>query len=255
MEPVFYCPKCGNPRQNGACLRGCDQFVRAKLQIAQVRPWQITIGKLLFWCSVLLSIAGLSALFDPEFKRGQMGEWYSACLLYSLVTMACSQVIANFTVRQIADFLYGSFVFSVGFWMLVMPAVERNSNSSLRVEHGVIITIFGFLVLIYSLVWQGCHEDWRKEQEWRWPEWNWLDSIREKVKPINGETSMLKELNENISSFIREYRDPIFWTALLFIADYFFLNGAFRTRLTAIMEKGVKMAEGLVDRAQEKVGA
>lgn len=70
------------------------------------------------------------------------------------------------------------------------------------------------------------------------------NSVLYKKQFTKARISMLQE----VKSYMSEHRDIIFTLGLLFLADHFLLNGAIKTKLSAILSK-------TVDRLEKKVSA
>ena len=56
----------------------------------------------------------------------------------------------------------------------------------------------------------------------------------------------MKEILNSIKGFIGENKNVIYWTALAFLVDHFFLNGAFRKRLEAVVDSILTKVEAHV---------
>jgi len=59
--------------------------------------------------------------------------------------------------------------------------------------------------------------------------------------------NMLKNILNDVREFISLHRNVIYWLALAFLVDHFFLNGKFREKLNTLVEKLLKKIEKQVD--------
>lgn len=64
---------------------------------------------------------------------------------------------------------------------------------------------------------------------------------------IKGVTNMFTQMGADFKTFIAEHKATIYWIALLFLADHFLFNGAFRVRLQEIMNKLLGKVEAHVE--------
>ena len=60
-------------------------------------------------------------------------------------------------------------------------------------------------------------------------------------------TGMVNDIAADVKSFIHDNRNIIYWLALAFLVDHFFLGGAFRQRLNALVEKMIGRVEKQIE--------
>lgn len=73
-----------------------------------------------------------------------------------------------------------------------------------------------------------------------------LDRFK-KIFKNEGEVNMFKQVGSDLKAFIAEHKSVIYWLAVLFLADHFFFQGAFRERLNGIMNKMLGKVESQLD--------
>ena len=54
---------------------------------------------------------------------------------------------------------------------------------------------------------------------------------------------MLKDIASDFKGFVHDNRNVLYWLAVAFLIDHFFLGGTFRARLHALVEKMIGKAE------------
>ena len=59
--------------------------------------------------------------------------------------------------------------------------------------------------------------------------------------------SRMNDIMKDIKGFVSENRQIIYWMALIFLADHFFFNGAFRERLKGLAEKMLGKVEKQIE--------
>lgn len=69
---------------------------------------------------------------------------------------------------------------------------------------------------------------------------------RFQLKPQSSLRTIMKDIITSIKGFISENKNVIYWTALAFLADHFFLKGAFRQRLEKIVEAVLSKVEAQI---------
>lgn len=57
----------------------------------------------------------------------------------------------------------------------------------------------------------------------------------------------MKDIWQDIKGFLHDNRNIVYWIALAFLVDHFFLNGAFRARLNALVEKMIGRVEKQIE--------
>lgn len=59
--------------------------------------------------------------------------------------------------------------------------------------------------------------------------------------------TMLKEVKNDLTVFVREHKSIIYWGILLFVLDRVYFNGAFRKKLTELANRFMAIAEDKID--------
>lgn len=72
---------------------------------------------------------------------------------------------------------------------------------------------------------------------------NALTQIQSAMKGQN----MFKNILTDVKAFIEQHRNVIYWLALAFLVDHFFLNGKFREKLHGLVDKLLNKIEKHVD--------
>ena len=62
-----------------------------------------------------------------------------------------------------------------------------------------------------------------------------------------GERNVLKEITSDLKGFMHDNRNVIYWLAVAFLIDHFFLNGSFRQRLSNAVEKIIGKVEKQIE--------
>ena len=60
---------------------------------------------------------------------------------------------------------------------------------------------------------------------------------------MKGKPSMVSDVMKDVSGFVKDNRNVIYWMAVAFLADHFFFGGAFRERLKACVDKMIGKVE------------
>lgn len=60
-------------------------------------------------------------------------------------------------------------------------------------------------------------------------------------------SNMFKNILNDVRQFIEQHRSVIYWLALAFLVDHFFLNGKFREKLHGLVDKLLNKIEKQVD--------
>lgn len=68
------------------------------------------------------------------------------------------------------------------------------------------------------------------------------------IKPKE-EKSMIKELRQDMQSFIKEHKSVIYWTLILYVVDHYCLEGAMKARLQKMVHNLVGKVEAKLDKA------
>lgn len=58
--------------------------------------------------------------------------------------------------------------------------------------------------------------------------------------------SIMQKLFNDLRAFVSENRNVFYWAALIVLLDHFFFKGAFRDKLSGLMNKLIEKVEGMI---------
>jgi hypothetical protein len=73
----------------------------------------------------------------------------------------------------------------------------------------------------------------------------------DKSLPEKKDTNMLKELVQDVRSFVNEHRSTFYMLGVILLVDHFVFNGSFRERLKSLVEKMLMKVEDKINKVKE----